>query len=199
MSTADSIKDLLDGAVAPHRLLEHPFYVAWREGTLPVAALRAYAAEYGALIAAIDQGWETVGNAAHAAEEREHAMLWQRFAAELGTEIASPRVPEVAEMLTTARRLFAEPRSAWGALYSFESQQPDTAAEKLAGLDAHYGISAESTASEYFRVHAAVYDEAEQIVTALQRHGGEKPAVDACAEMSRALWSALSGIQARYC
>jgi pyrroloquinoline quinone (PQQ) biosynthesis protein C len=199
MPTADSIKVRLDRAVAPYRLLEHPFYVSWREGTLPVAALRAYAAEYGALIAAIDQGWETVGKPEHAAEERQHAALWQRFAAELGTEISIPQVPEVAEMMATAHRLFAEPESAWGALYSFESQQPDTAAEKLAGLDAHYGISAESAASEYFRVHAAVYDEAEQIVTSIEGHGGEEPAVEACGAMSRALWGALSGIQARYC
>lgn len=199
MSTADKIKDSLDRAVAPYRLLQHPFYVAWRAGTLPVAALRAYAAEYGSLIAAIDQGWEMVGKPEHAAEEREHAVLWQRFAAELGTGISPPQIPEVAEMLATAQRLFAEPESAWGALYSFESQQPDTTAEKLAGLDAHYGVSAESAATEYFRVHAAVYDEAEQIVTSLEGYGGEAPAVVACAEMSRALWSALSGIQARYC
>lgn len=196
MSTADTIKDQLDAAVAPHRLLDHPFYRAWRDGTLPREALRTYAAEYGSLIAAIDLGWEVVGKSDHAAEEREHARLWERFAGELGTAITPPRTPEVAAMLATAHRLFAEPETAWGALYAFEAQQPDTAAEKLAGLDAHYGIAADSESAEYFRVHAAVYDEAEQIVTALEGYGGEAPAVAACAEMSQALWDALSGIHA---
>ncbi len=197
MSAADKIKEQLDAAVAPHRLLDHPFYRAWRQGTLPREALRTYAAEYGSLIATIDRGWEAVGKSDHAAEEREHARLWERFAGELGAAISPPRTPEVAAMLTTAHRLFAEPETAWGALYSFEAQQPDTAAEKLAGLDAHYGIASDSAAAEYFRVHAAVYDEAEQIVTALEGYGGEGPAVTACAEMSRALWDALSGIHAR--
>jgi pyrroloquinoline-quinone synthase len=197
MSTAAKIEEQLDAAVGGYRLLDHPFYRAWRAGTLPVEALRTYAAEYGSLIATIDRGWEAVGRSEHAAEEREHALLWERFAQDLGTTISPPQIPEVAAMVATAERLFAAPETAWGALYAFESQQPDTAAEKLAGLDAHYGIAADSDAAEYFRVHAAVYDEAEQIVSALEGYGGEAPAVAACAEMSRALWDALGGIHAR--
>lgn len=194
-----TIKERLDAAIGQHRLLDHPFYRSWRAGTLPVPALRTYAAEYGALIDAIDDGWETVGDFDHAAEERYHAELWNRFAGHFGTAIAKPEVPEVTVMLATARRLFAEPETAWGALYAFEVQQPATAAEKLDGLVAHYGIPADGPATEYFRVHAADYHEADQIVAALGGSGSEGSAVAACAEMAGALWNALSGIHERHC
>jgi len=194
-----TIKERLDAAIGEHRLLDHPFYRSWRAGTLPVAALRTYAAEYGALIGAIDDGWETVGELKHAAEERYHAELWNRFAGQFGTAIATPEVPQVATLVATARRLFAEPETAWGALYAFEVQQPATAAEKLDGLVAHYGIAADGPAAEYFRVHAADYHEADQILASLEGFGGEGRAVAACAEMAGALWDALSGIHESHC
>ena len=189
-----TIKQRLDGAIGEHRLLDHPFYRSWREGSLPVAAIRTYAAEYGAFVGAIDAGWEAVGESDHAAEERVHAALWNRFAGRFGTEISTPRVPEVAAMLATARRLFGDPASAWGALYAFEAQQPGTSEEKLKGLADHYGIAATDPAAEYFRVHASDYHEADQITDALTGSAGAEVAVAACAEMAGALWEALSGI-----
>jgi pyrroloquinoline quinone (PQQ) biosynthesis protein C len=194
-----TILESLDLAIGEYRLLDHPFYRSWRAGTLPEAALRTYAEEYGALIAAIDAGWETVGESAHAAEERRHAALWDRFAGRLGTAIGTPQVPQAAAMLATAQRLFSEPETAWGALYAFEAQQPATAAEKLEGLVAHYGFTVDAPEAEYFRVHAADYHEADQIVAALDGYGGEGPAVTACAEMAAALWDALTGIHDRHC
>lgn len=188
----------LDAAIGEHRLLDHPFYTAWRAGTLPTAAIASYAAEYGAFIAAIDQGWETVGQHDHAAEEREHAVLWDRFAAEFGTATTGePAVPEVTALLAVARRLFAEPASAIGALYAFEVQQPDTAGEKLAGLAEHYGVAADAAASEYFRVHAGDYHEADDLVARLESadEATVNIAVDACAGTAAALYEALSGIQ----
>ena len=189
------IRERLESALGGYRLLEHPFYKSWRQGTLPVRALRAYAAEYGAFIAAIDAGWETVGETDHAAEERRHAGLWERFARHLGTAVTEPRIPEVATLVDTARRLFAEPATAWGALHSFESQQPATSEEKLLGLGEHYGIDVDSAAAEYFRVHAADYHEADAVVESLAAYPELLPAaVGACAEMSEALWEALSGV-----
>jgi pyrroloquinoline quinone (PQQ) biosynthesis protein C len=191
------IRQRLEGAIGGHRLLDHPFYVAWREGTLPVESLATYAAEYGAFIAAVPEGWATVGNAQHSAEEVEHARIWETFAGRLGTFVGEPRIAEVATLVDTARRLFADRATAWGALYAFEAQQPGTSEEKLKGLVEHYGFGAADAASEYFRIHAADYNEADEIVTAL----GEDPSVDdhaveACGEMSAALWEALSGVLA---
>lgn len=196
-----TIRDRLDGAIGAHRLLDHPFYVAWREGTLPREAIAGYAAEYGAFIAAIDQGWATVGEHDHVAEEREHAALWDRFAAAFGTTTSvAPAIPEVAALLATSHRLFGEPATAFGALYAFEVQQPDTAGEKLTGLDQHYGVLADAPASEYFRVHAGDYHEAAGIVDALERAGDvdRDAAIAACREMARGLWDALSGVQRAY-
>jgi pyrroloquinoline-quinone synthase len=194
-----TITERLDAAIGEHRLLDHPFYRSWREGTLPVAALRTYAAEYGAFVGAIDAGWETVGERDHAAEERIHAGLWNRFAGHLGAEVATPQVPEVVAMLATARRLFAEPASAWGALYAFEAQQPATSEEKLKGLSDHYGIARDHPAADYFRVHAADYREADQITDALAGSPRVDVAISACADMAEALWGALSGIHDRHC
>jgi len=189
------IRERLEGAIGEHRLLEHPFYVAWLEGTLPVEALATYAGEYGAFIAAVPEGWATVGNADHSAEEVEHARIWEAFAGSLGASVGAPRIDEVAALLETSRRLFADPATAWGALYAFEAQQPATSEEKLQGLVDHYGFDPDENAVEYFRMHAADYHEADEIVDALGGAAADR-AVEACAEMSVALYEALSGVLA---
>jgi len=194
-----TIRQRLDGAIGGHRLLEHPFYVAWREGTLPVEALATYAGEYGAFIAAVPEGWAMVGNTEHSAEEVEHARIWEAFAGRLGTFVGEPRIDEVESLVEISRRLFADPATAWGALYAFEAQQPGTSEEKLKGLVDHYGFNTSERATEYFRIHAADYHEADEIVAAL----GEDPSIDdravaACGEMGAALWDALSGVLAAH-
>ena len=189
------IRERLELAIGENRLLEHPFYVAWREGALPVEALATYAAEYGAFIAAVAEGWATVGDHEHAAEEVTHAAMWEVFAGRLGTAVGEPQLPEVEALLQTSRRLFADPAAAWGALYAFEAQQPGTSDEKLKGLVEHYGFGADEDAAEYFRVHAADYREADEIVESLDDSSADR-AVAACAEMSVALWNALSGVLA---
>ena len=42
-----------DAAVHAHALNDHPFYRAWRDGTLPRERLELYAAEYARFIDAI--------------------------------------------------------------------------------------------------------------------------------------------------
>ncbi len=189
------VRERLEAAIGDERLLEHPFYVAWRDGTLPVEALKTYSAEYGVFIAAVAEGWERVGNTEHAAEEREHAVMWDNFAASLGATVDEARLPEARALMETTRRLFENPATAWGALYAFEAQQPGTAREKLDGLIKHYGYQPEDAGTEYFRVHADDYHEADDIVAGLSPEQVDA-AVDACAQMSRALWDALSGVSA---
>ena len=191
----EDIRARLEAAIGEHRLLEHPFYVAWREGTLPVEALTTYAGEYGAFIAAVPEGWATVGNTEHADEEVEHARIWESFAGRLGASVGRPRLPEVQSLLEISRRLFADPASAWGALYAFEAQQPATSEEKLKGLVDHYGFDAGEPAAEYFRIHAADYHEADEIVAGLE---DADRAATACAEMSAALYDALTGVMAAH-
>ena len=41
-----TVSAAIDGKVAAHAMLSHPFYQAWTEGRLSVEALRAYARQY---------------------------------------------------------------------------------------------------------------------------------------------------------
>lgn len=188
------IKSELDATIAPHRILDHPFYRSWSEGTLPLPALASYAAEYGAFIDKVAVGWEACDWPEHADEERYHSELWQQFAGALGTEIGTPTIPQVNVLLDVCDRLFAAADTAWGALYAFEAQQPETAATKLDGLNEHYDMPEE--AKTYFEVHADDLYEAEAIVTHLEGASEEERAraVAACSEMSVALWDALTGV-----
>lgn len=190
-----------DAAVARHGLLQHPFYLAWSDGTLPVPALRDYARDYGAFIATVCQGWEAAGEPRIAAVEEGHAQVWTNtFAAGLDTATEeTPRVPEVAALVDAARELFAAPATALGALYAFESQQPYTAQSKLAGLKAHYSTLPDCC-GEYFRLHQDDFDEPALLATKMDALSAadQERASAACERMSRSLHEALSGLYAPY-
>lgn len=187
-----------DALVAERSLLGHPFYQAWSAGTLPVAALRDYAGEYGAFIATIADGWRTAGHDDIAAIEDGHAQVWsQTFAATLGTAVGSPEVAEVASLVAEAEELFGDRATALGALYAFEAQQPATATSKRAGLVAHYP-ELPRTAGLYFAIHEDDDEEPAMLAAdmeALSPAEAER-AVAACDRMTKALWDALSGVHA---
>jgi pyrroloquinoline-quinone synthase len=189
-----------DATVAKHSLLEHPFYVAWSMGLLPVAVLKEYAREYGAFIATISQGWRAAGEQEIARIEQGHSQVWEEtFAASLDTSVAAPQIKEVADLLELTGEMFSEYATALGALYAFEAQQPFTAQSKLKGLGEHYAQLPERCA-DYFRMHAADYDEPALLsakIDALEP-GERQRALEACERMSQALYRALSGIHASY-
>ncbi len=194
-----TVSQRCDGIVARRSLLQHPFYVAWSNGTLPVPALRAYAQDYGAFIRTVARGWEMVGETHIAGIEEGHADVWNHtFAASLETSVADePRTPEVVALVDTARGLFADRASALGALYAFESQQPYTAQSKLAGLREHYRQLPEPC-GEYFRLHTDDFDEPALLAEQMEAlpTEGQAQVVAACERMSSALYDALSGIHA---
>lgn len=188
------VKQALDNRIADYNLLDHPFYRAWSAGELPIDALRRYAREYGAFIATIPLGWETIGDAEIAADEIDHIDLWSEFAAGLETRVADAEIPQVQALVDTARELFSEPTTALGALYAFEAQQPETAHSKLTGLKAFYELPA--SVEPYFETHSHDDHESEKLLESI----GALPAeshpeiVAACEQMSRSLWDALTGI-----
>lgn len=142
----------LDEIVRAHELNAHPFYQAWRAGTLPVERLADYAAEWAPFIAALDQGWDRIGLAEYAAEEREHDELWTRFRDALGARAgAEMHRPQSRTLLAVGENAFASVPEALGALYSFEVQQPATAQSKLDGLREHYAGTVDEGAQAYFR------------------------------------------------
>lgn len=192
-------KQALDSKISKYNLLKHPFYQAWSAGELPIEALKCYAREYGAFISTLPKGWETLNDAETAEEETEHIEMWEDFADGLDTEISDAQIPEVKTLLNTADNLFSNKETALGALYAFEAQQPETAKSKLAGLKAFYQLP--EKVEPYFETHSHNEHEAEKI---LERIGAlsldaQDTAIQACDQMSSALWDALTGIHDAEC
>jgi pyrroloquinoline-quinone synthase len=186
-----TIRDL-DLVVEAHDLNQHPFYQAWREGTLPTEALARYAAEYKRFIGTIADGWETVGNKAHAQEERRHTELWDHFRAALGAK-DEPCI-EVDALVAEAKKNFSARAPAIGALYAFEAQQPKTSKSKLLGLREHYDVG--EAGESYFALHADDYGEKDMLASELQKlsEGDRAIALEACETTCQAMWNALSGL-----
>ena len=189
-----------DAVVARRSLLQHPFYLAWSDGTLPVSALKDYAHDYGAFIRTVGQGWETVGEAHIAGVEEGHAQVWENtFAAALETGVDAPRTADAAALVDAARELFSNRPTALGALYAFESQQPYTAQSKLAGLREHYR-QLPACCGEYFRLHEDDFDEPALLAAQMNAlpAAEQERAVLACERLSQSLHDALTGIHAPY-
>jgi pyrroloquinoline-quinone synthase len=184
----------LNDILSAKDLLQHPFYQAWSNGTLPTDKLRVYAREYGSFIELIEAGWHACHEREIAAVEAEHYELWKGFSGSLGNETIEATINEVKGLTGTCEKHFSDYASSLGALYAFEAQQPATATSKLKGLRDHYvGLQADET---YFKVH--VDDEEEpalilQKMEALPQEDQDR-AVAACREVADQLWNALSGI-----
>ncbi|NQU31083.1 MAG: iron-containing redox enzyme family protein [Anaerolineae bacterium] len=187
-------KERLDTILKKWDLLEHPFYQAWSEGTLPVESLKVYASEYGAFINILEEGWKTLDDAETAEEEKEHAELWEDFAAALETNISPPQIRQTQELIHTSELLFGTSACTLGAMYAFEAQQPATAKSKLDGLKTHYDLPVE--VEPYFEIHSSNWHESEKILAAMDELSPEELALaeDACGQMAEALWDTLTGI-----
>ncbi len=188
------LRERLDEAIEKWNLLNHPFYRAWSDGTLSLSALQTYAREYGAFIEEIPLGWECIGDGETAEEEREHFLLWESFAHALGTHAGCALIPEVENLLISARARYSEKATALGALYAFEAQQPETAKTKLEGLRNFYSFP--TFAEEYFIVHSGNDHEIIKLLSMMEAltEDEQTHAVTAAEDMSKALWDALSGI-----
>ena len=193
-----NLQDRLDESIARWNLLDSKFYQAWSAGTLPVDALRTYAAEYGAFISLIPRGWESHGDTTTAAVEREHLGMWSGFARALGTEVGAAKTPGVQQLCETAGRLFDEKATSLGALYAFEAQQPATSRSKLEGLREHYNIS--QAGDTYFEVHADDDEEPRMLLDRIGKLSSEEQetALAACEETARALRVALDDLYDRH-
>jgi pyrroloquinoline quinone (PQQ) biosynthesis protein C len=157
----------LDSIGAQVNVLEHPFYERWVAGGLTTGELSDYAHQYRQAVLALAGASELAaqsagedhrdGLRAHAAEEQEHVVLWDRFAAAADERCGSP----AAGTLHTGSAACA---AAWTAgqdtlehlavLYAVESAQPEISSTKLDGLSRHYGYPEDDPAVEYFRLHA---------------------------------------------
>ena len=185
----------LDAIVRQFDLNQHPFYTEWRAGTLPVERLTEYADEWAPFIGVLDAGWERIGHPDYAAEEREHDQLWSDFRSALGATSEMHR-PQSRTLLAVGEGAFASVPEALGALYSFEVQQPATAASKLAGLREHYAGTVDADGQRYFEEHAVETDEPDMLASMIDElsDGDFARARTACAIFSAAAWGGLDGV-----
>jgi pyrroloquinoline-quinone synthase len=183
----------LDAIVQSLDLNSHPFYQDWRAGTLPSDKLKVYAAEYGRFVGTIAAGWDTIGEAHYAEEEREHEELWNDFKRDLGVS-GTGSLAHTDVLVTAAQRYFAVAPEAVGALYAFEAQQPHTSKSKLDGLNEHYALS--DTGKKYFEVHAEDFAEVEDLKEYVAKMSDAEfaRAKTACHVVCAAMWSALDGV-----
>lgn len=171
MTTTSAAIDL---AVSERAMLAHAFYRAWEMGALPKDVLRSYAQQYFHHVEAFPRAVsathancpDAAGRkllAENLAEEEglgegkdDHAKLWLDFANGLGASEADVRAvavkPETQALIDAFRNLSRQSYAAGlGALYAYESQLPEIAATKIAGL-ARYDVT-DASAIRFFDVH----------------------------------------------
>jgi pyrroloquinoline-quinone synthase len=220
--TQMTVSARIDSKVADRAMLNHPFYQAWTEGRLPLDTLRAYARQYFHHVEAFPRAVSAVHSACpdrvgrrmlaeNLAEEegieagkQDHASLWLMFAAGLGESAEQVREQalnaETQALIDTFRRLSRQSYAAGlGALYAYESQFPAVASAKIEGLIDRYGIEDDETL-RFFRVHESADVEHRAVCRALLDRLPEAEKAEAVAageELAGALWSFLSGVEAR--
>lgn len=221
--SAETLFHNLETRIAPFNLLKHPFYQAWSAGELTQTDLREYAAEYWHAVSAFptylsalhaqlpdsdlrrtvlmnlldEEGVDSQGG-------RPHSDIWMDFAKGMGAESAEviERLinQETRTLIATFREMMHQhPTSALAALYSYESRVPDIARTKAEGLATHY--NADEATRRYFTLHqkadifhARVWRDA-LIEQTKGKAAIEAMACDAAEKISRALWSALDGVE----
>lgn len=185
MTGTTEIAARLDTSTAGDRLLDHPFYRAWADGTLTAEDLGFYSAQYYNQVEAFPGYLETLAarlpeSRARAsvlenlADERDgdHPGLWLRFANAVGADETAVRsTPAEDETLAcisafeTAMR-DRSPLFALGMIYGYESQTPDVCETKISGLKDLYGVK--GAGLEYFELHGELdVEHADELAAAI--------------------------------
>lgn len=203
--------DRLETARARWNVLEHPFYVRWSAGELTAEELAFYAAEYRHAVDALATACEAAADDAtpavradlvrHAAEERAHVDVWDRFAGAVGAEIGREPLPETIQC-TRAWTAARNALEGFAILYTIESGQPAISQTKLDGLTEHYGVAAGSPASAYFTIHAELDHEHAAHSRALLEEQLAELDADRLLELSEAAlrgnWALLDGVEQQF-
>lgn len=165
----------VNAIIKERHLLTHPFYVRWSQGKVSMEALQEYSRQYyhyeaalpSFLSAALEHVTEEPARSAVAEvledesfNPKPHAEMWLDFAAGLGvsqSEVQScqPSVQTI-NLIETYRSLCSRGQEeAIGALYAYESQQPEVAEAKADGLVKFYDVN-ESSALSFFKLHSVL-------------------------------------------
>jgi len=222
-TTGEALCDRIDSLIDERSLLKHPFYTKWQAGELTLDALKGYACQYYHHV----MQFPTYVSGAHAncddlpdrqellenlVEEEQgpnnHPELWLRFGEALGLSredmIESTPLPETTSLITTYRRLTKDSPFIGGiaALYAYESQVPEVAGTKMAGLKQFYGID-DPQGLKFFIVHHSLDVEHSKVTRNLVAKYGvtqedEEEALGAVDEATTALNNFLDGVCREY-
>jgi len=209
--------DRLHSHISDRRLLSHPFYQDWKTGALTLEDLRLYAGQYYHFESSFPRYLSTIHSRCPDPQVRQgilsnlwdeehgrenHRALWLGFCDGLGmtpdeAEL-SPVHPKTQHLLDTYDTICSTGSFLEGlaAVYAYEVQVPEVAAEKLAGLRDMYGI-VDDSAVAFFQVHSHLDVEHSEVEAwAITRHTGpeEEASVETalCAGLD-AWWSFLDG------
>ncbi len=211
----------LDHKIEEFHLLKHPFYRAWTAGRLDRESLALYAAQYYRHVKAFPGYLRDLAARSESdlrgivnenlAEELDpagpHPALWRRFATALGvtanTLDSAHALPGIANLVATYDELanHATPAEAVAALYAYESQVPEIAAQKREGLARFYRIS-EQRAVAYFAVHEEAdvrHRAAWRAWLAAQPEADSGKVLAAAERALKALWGALDAVYPQAC
>jgi len=206
----------LDRLVEKYHLLKHPFYRAWAEGTLSRETLALYAEQYYQHVRAFPENLEKLAGRSddelrgivkeNLAEELDpagpHPKLWREFAGAVGAkeaELDSGRpLPGVAALLDAFDELCenGSKAQAVAAFYVYESQVPEIATQKIAGLKKYYNVTTEH-ALRYFAVHEEAdvrHRAAWRAWLAAQPESECAPILAAGERALKSLWGALDAV-----
>jgi pyrroloquinoline-quinone synthase len=214
--------DRIDRQIEQKHLLQHPFYRAWVDGTLPREDMQDYARQYFAFESSFPRFLSALHSRTEEAAVRQrilenlwdeehgsenHAELWLRFAEGIGVSrddvVAAPWNAATQALIDLYTQITRESPPAEGvaAIYAYERQVPDVAPSKLEGLARHYGIS-DGPALEFFRLHGELDvehsgEEREMLGELAASEGVDQEAVSGAAQAALdAWWNFLSAVHA---
>ncbi|PIN73468.1 hypothetical protein COV20_04560 [Candidatus Woesearchaeota archaeon CG10_big_fil_rev_8_21_14_0_10_45_16] len=207
--------------VQERSLLKHPFYRLWLQGKLPKEALQRYTTQYFQLVAHLPRFISAIHSDCADESTRKillqnlreeelgegngnvaHTRLWLDFAEELGVSVEevinAKLLPETKQAVETMRRLCdSSTGEGAAALYAYESQVPQIAEEKIAGLKQHYALDSEK-ALRFFIVHQEADKKHGAVWDALIRKHHDEKCEQSAKEAAEALWTMFDGMLEAY-
>jgi len=176
MLSTSEFEAAIDARIETKSLLKHPFYQAWNAGSLPMTALREYAAQYYHFETAFPTFLSALHSRCSSLDIRQqilanlwdeehgegnHTALWLRFCEALGLDTAQVITGKPAaatqRLIETYRALCGSGHYTRGlaALLAYEAQVPAVAVQKVAGLNRFYSIT-DPQALSFFTTHVEV-------------------------------------------
>ena len=171
---SDTLECVLADAVAGRRLLTHPFYRRWEAGTLRLADLAEYAAQYrhveAELPATLARCAEslpagpvrtvveaTLRDESGSEDDTSHLELFDDYARATGAPNEAAATPATAALVALYREAAeAGPAATLAVLAAYEVQAAEIAATKGDGLRRWYAMDEDAT--RFWDVHAQLDD-----------------------------------------